>query len=103
MPNTNQLEDFGSLVESLFLDPSGNCDTPTGAFSAPVSDLIKAAIESPINYPKLAESVFPGDQISVLLQPDLPNPDLIINALTDAMSSVGIETEGLQGVIAAKC
>ena len=98
MPNTNQLDDFNTVVESLFLEPVENSQ-PLASDATPIQQLISDAIESPVNYPRLADSVFPGDQITILLQADLPNPARILDALVDAMSAAGIETADLQVVL----
>ena len=98
MPNTNTTQELGQireLVESLFCDDSAVLVND----SQSLYELFVAAIDSPVDYPRLADCVFPGDRVSILLQSNLPGAAVVLDCLVQAMSASGIETEDLLVVI----
>jgi lactate racemase len=69
--------------------------TPRGE---PVSDIGAAAIaalESPIDYPKLSQWAMPGDRVVVALDRGVPRMAEITAAVVDALIRAGVEPDGI--------
>lgn len=61
--------------------------------------LLGGALENPIEHPMLAESIFPGDRIAILVQNGLPAARETLESLLRLLNRFRIETEDLLVVI----
>ena len=97
MPNSTIVSaDVEALCNAFSpIDASAKTATTT----AGLEQLFKATLKQPVNFPPLAESVFPGDRVAVLLQSGIPFPQQTLTALVNAIDSMGIETDNLHVVV----
>jgi hypothetical protein len=56
--------------------------------SSSVAESLQLALDQPVNYPPLIKSLVPGDQVAVLLDPDVPSGGAIVQALLEYMSNL---------------
>ena len=57
--------------------------------NAEVSSAIKAAMESPIDFPPIGSAIVPGDRVALAIDPNLPSADRIITALIEVLERSG--------------
>jgi nickel-dependent lactate racemase len=68
---------------------------PKGLDPAEEVAAIRAALEAPQDYPPLRKMLVPGDQIVVALDPTIPRPAMVLDALGQVFEQAGIEPEAL--------
>jgi len=99
----NQSEIFTQLFDHL---PDGKFAKPQLAFQQQPNVDVAAALESalaePLLYPPLKQSVFPGDDIAIVLQSDLPQSRLALESLLGQLYGLEIEPADIVVVITAK-
>jgi len=61
----------------------------------------KAALADPLLYPPLAQSVFPGDAVAIVLQTDLPHPLKALTCLLEQLYQLKIESTDIVVVVSA--
>jgi nickel-dependent lactate racemase len=49
-----------------------------------------AALAAPLRFPPLIESVLPGDRVTVAIDPDVPQAEVIVAAVVDCLRSAGV-------------
>ena len=64
-----------------------------------IKSLLQVALDSPINYPKLTDSIFPGDRVAILVQNQLPAAKETLESLMNVLESSRIETENILIVV----
>ena len=74
------------LSDEKFTKPQGH--TPA---SANVNELLENAFDHPLDFPRLRESVFPGDKVVVVLHPDLPQPQSIVRGFAKYFDTTEID------------
>ncbi len=79
----NQLKDG---LPASFLMPQAVIAADDG-----LSEMLRKAFAAPIDYPALADSIFPGDQIAIALHPDVPAGREVALAVIDYLVDLGIE------------
>ncbi|MFK7768600.1 MAG: hypothetical protein AB8B55_15360 [Mariniblastus sp.] len=67
-----------------------------------VDELMKAALDEPLFYPKLQESVFAGDTVGIALQSNLPHPKLILEALLKQLNSANVDPADIVVVVSPR-
>lgn len=83
--------DLPSDVRVSLAHDSGS---PTSQARVPVSDpaaAARAALESPLNYPALAEAVVPGDQLAIAIDAAVPDAANILRGVIAVAEAAGIE------------
>jgi len=95
MPTTLPFESLIELDESRFARPQKTA----GEATVDIAGLLAAALDQPVNYPPLKESVFPGDTIAIALQHDLIRPTEILNTLLDYLLTMNIEPADITVVL----
>ena len=55
-----------------------------------LDDIIRTALNHPLDYPPLSDWVFPGDQIAIALQANLPRPQAVVSALLDYFQGLNV-------------
>ena len=99
----NQIEIFAELFDQL----------PDGKFAKPqlevedrpnvdVAAAFESALKQPLLYPPLEQSVFPGDDIAIVLQTDLPRSKLVLESLLEQLYRLKIEPADIVVIITAK-
>ena len=61
--------------------------------SSDVNELVAAALDEPLDFPRLRDSVFPGDKIVVVLQSGLPKPRPLVAAIARYLDSTEINPD----------
>lgn len=64
-----------------------------------IEQLLGGALENPINHPLLAESIFPGDRIAIVVQNGLPAAREMLESLLRLLERFRIETEDILVVV----
>ena len=65
-----------------------------------LSDLVRTALENPLDYPPLREAVFPGDQVAVAVHPDVPCGGRVTQSVLDYLLEMGLNAEDITLVVA---
>ena len=60
--------------------------------SGKIESLLKKALDAPIDYPSLGESIYPGDRVAILVQSELPAARETLDAVIRILESARIET-----------
>ncbi|MEL7498108.1 MAG: lactate racemase domain-containing protein [Planctomycetota bacterium] len=63
---------------------------------------LKIAIETPVLYPPLEQSVFAGDKVAIVVQPGLPHPRSVLHALINALAEMNVSAEDISVVVNEK-
>jgi hypothetical protein len=61
--------------------------------------LLQKALDAPIDHPKLAESIFPGDRVSILVQNGLPAACETLESLISILENSRIETANVRVIV----
>ena len=61
--------------------------------------LVDEALNRPIDFPQLKETVYPGDRIAIVVQPELPQLELVLKRLIQELISCNIEPPDVTLVI----
>ena len=100
MQSTLTSESLTALDDKRFVRPQ----TITDSAGVDLATLLADALNQPLDYPPLRESVFVGDTVAIVLQRDLPKPKVVLNALLDYLLTLNVEpsdiTVVLPGVLA---
>jgi len=95
MPTTVTSDSLADLDDSRFERPQKKAD----AAGSDVAGLLAEALDQPLNYPPLKESVFAGDTIAIALQHDLVRPTEVLNALLDYLLTLNVEPNDITVVL----
>jgi hypothetical protein len=76
-------------------------DDHKSADSAAILAMMEQALAAPIDHPSLAESIFPGDRIGILLQHKLPCAREALRALISVLEASKVETSDILIVVPA--
>ena len=60
---------------------------------------LRSSWENPVEFPPLQQSVFPGDQVVLVLQHQLPHPLQVITTVVDQFKEWGLAVEDLSVVV----
>ena len=60
---------------------------------------LRSSWDNPVEFPPLRQSVFPGDQVAVVLQNQLPHPLEVITTVVDQFKEWGLDVEDLSVVV----
>ena len=74
------------LPDDIFSVPQSQADSATD-----IGNLVQQAFDSPLDYPPLAESIFPGDRVAIALHPEVPAAGAVIESVIDYLLAHGIE------------
>lgn len=69
------------------------------ADGAKIESLLSSALAAPIDHPALAESIFPGDRVAVLVQNGLPAARETLQSLIRVLEKARIETQDILVVV----
>ena len=69
--------------DEKFINPQ-----PTETQVQDLESLLGKAFEQPLDFPRLRESVFPGDKLVVALHADLPQPQTIVRAIAENLEAL---------------
>lgn len=64
-----------------------------------IESLIQKALDAPLNYPPLSESIFPGDRVAILIQNALPAARETLESLIRVLEKLRIETADILVVV----
>jgi nickel-dependent lactate racemase len=67
-----------------------DCRTPRGAPVADLTVAASAALEQPLDFPPLRQSVVSGDRVAVALEPAVPQASLLVSAVVSHLLGAGI-------------
>ena len=87
---------FDNLSDSKFSKPQLDRQTEV-EFDLAAS--MKNALDNPLFYPPLKESVFPGDQVAIALQNGLPQPLQLLTSLLENLNAAQIASNDIAVVI----
>lgn len=90
---------FDRLPDEKFAKPQLDVDQQP---SIDVAAVFSAALADPLLYPPLAQSVFPGDDVAIVLQSDLPQSIVALECLLDELYRLSIEPADIVVVITGK-
>lgn len=90
---------FEQLSDDKFAKPQLSENTEP---NFDVAQGLNHALENPLFYPPISQSVFPGDTIAIALQSDLPHPEIILESLLQHLSSCSIEPSDMVVVISPR-
>ena len=90
---------FDQLPDEKFAKPQLGVEHES---NVDVAAAFSSALAEPFLYPPLEQSVFPGDDIAIVLQSDLPHAKLALQSLLDQLYSLKIEPADIAVVITAR-
>ncbi len=96
MPSTVDLH-YGA-DEPLRLEYDGDRFASFHAGPAPLADeagALRAAFTSPIDFPPLASMCVPGDQVVLVVDPNLPSLSAVLGGVVEQLGSAGVEPDGI--------
>lgn len=88
-----QLRYGTAAVLQFELEPAAllaECQAPRGAPLADVAAAISRALAAPLAYPPLASAVVPGDRVVIALEPGVPQADLVVAGVVEALAEAGV-------------
>lgn len=91
---------LGELLDNP--DFRGKFETPqrqADAEGVALADALRRSWEEPIDFPPLHQAVYPGDQVVLVLQHQLPQPRAVIEVVVDQLLQWGLELEDLSVVV----
>ena len=90
---------FDQLPDEKFSKPQlGETHKP----NIDVGLAMKTSLEQPTLYPPLAESVFAGDSVAIVLQSNLPHAKIVLESLLEQLMQINVEPADIVVVISAK-
>ena len=95
MPPTLTADSLAELNDSRFVRPQKIADSS----GVDVAGLLAKALDQPVDYPPLKESVFTGDVVAIALQHDLVRPAEVLNALLDYLLTLNVEPSDITVVL----
>ena len=95
MQSTLTSQSLAELNDERFEQPQKMTD----ATSVDIAGLLAKALDQPLDYPPLKDSVFAGDTVAIALQHDLVRPTEILNALLDYLLTLNIEPNDITVVL----
>jgi hypothetical protein len=99
MSEQTQSADSGDPLASLEADRFVRVQANLNENVQPFRQLLADSVASPLHYPPLSESLFPGDTIAIALQHDLPRPAEVLNSLLDQLLTINIEPTDITVVL----
>ena len=63
--------------------------------------LVESALANPIDFPRLSETVFPGDRVAIVVQPELPDLEVILDRLVQELIDHQVEPPDVTLVVTA--
>lgn len=100
MNQESQQFDFESLVGSLpddkFAKPQLSVQQSSGF---DLKSALSASFSEPLYYPPLTQSVFPGDQVGIVVQNRMPHAKEILEAVVQELGSASVELEDITVVV----
>lgn len=67
-----------------------HCDAPRGEAIRQISQAVRQALESPLEFPPLAQAAVPGDRVVLALEPGVPQAAAIVAETVRQLESVGV-------------
>jgi len=93
---------MATITEDLFdILPTFSSENERPDQRESIETLLHKAISAPVNYPTLAEAIFPGDRIAILIQNELPAAQSTLEALISVLEKARIETQDILVVVSA--
>lgn len=96
-----QTEVFTELFDRL---PEKIAKPQIGSVTQPNIDVaaaMKSALESPLHYPAIGESIFAGDTVAIVLQSGLPHAKNVLQSLLDLLGEISVESSDVNVVLTA--
>ena len=91
---------MATITKDLFdILPAYSNESGTRDQRADVQALLKKALDEPVNFPPLSESIFPGDQIAIVVQNGLPAARQTLESLLRVLEDSRIETQDILVVV----
>jgi nickel-dependent lactate racemase len=91
---------MSTISQELFeLIPSAEFDECLSQECESIELLLEQALDSPVDYPKLRESIFPGDRVAILIQNGLPSARETLESLIRVLEKSRIETADILVVV----
>ena len=84
---------LASIPASFFQPQSGR------AASRPLESMVRDALDQPINFPRLMDSIFTGDRVAIALQPDVPQAREVARAVVRYLLDHGVEPNDIALVV----
>jgi hypothetical protein len=84
--------DFDVGEDRVVADWSGPDDLPAEA----ISDSVAHALDHPLDYPPLTQSVVPGDRVVVPLDPSTPAWPIIVRVVAERLASAGVAHDAVR-------
>ncbi len=85
VPSMNSALRYGSHAVAHFELPDSTivaeCQAPRGRPVPDVTEATAAALSEPLNFPPLASSVVPGDQVAIAIEPGVPQAEAVMAAV----------------------
>src|SRR4051812_16110808 len=75
---------------------------PTGVSPSDPVAVIRAALESPHDFPPLRQMIVPGDKVVLAVDPTIPQPRSVLDALGQVFEEAGVEAGSLTVLSPAK-
>ena len=69
---------------------------------AKLVEMVRRALEKPLDYPPLAEAIFPGDQVAIAVHPDVPSGARVAQSVIEFLLTHGVAAHDLTLVTARK-
>lgn len=65
-------------------------------------EMVRRALEKPLDYPPLAEAIFPGDQVAIAVHPDVPSGARVAQSVIEFLLTHGVAAHDLTLVTSRK-
>lgn len=104
MASAAKLNDFNSVLDQLPVDGIVRPQISDGLTlledDVAVSSAVRHAADNPVgDYPPLAESVFAGDTVAVVLQNELARPKTVLKSVIDLLIETSIESADISVIV----
>lgn len=94
---------FAGNSIDLDVDPqalTASWSGPASLSPSAMAEAIRVALASPVGYPRLNQSVVPGDRVVLALDPSLPELPAIVELVIEHLEESGLERHNITAVLA---
>ena len=102
MKAINEIDEFSRQLADCWIQPQRRESFSSLLNDADTETAFLEALQSPVGFhPPLADSVFAGDRIAIVLQDELPRPRLLLECLLKQLMATNIEPTDITVVVSA--
>ncbi len=68
---------------------------PAGSTLSAAAEIVRTALEAPLDFPPLRQTIVPGDRVTIAFDPLVPEPGPVLEPIFDILRQAGVEAGDL--------